>query len=175
MVCLLVSMYQYTHLYITSNDHSGISPLLVNKHRLSLKSDPTLQVPNSLSDPDRIPLTYVSVTFTDYRSAFSPTGTFPLRLSFSRIFRMRVAEPYRSVSTCASCRPWPHQCTCCSSTVFSPCSCNSMTTSLISHMFSFSRAYAILYVILNLQSSVLSVIQIQIYIDSPQIFSSLRL
>ena len=24
-------------------------------------------------DPDRIPLTYVSVTFTDYRSAFSPT------------------------------------------------------------------------------------------------------
>ena len=26
-----------------------------------------------LSDPDRIPLTYVSVTFTDYRSAFSPT------------------------------------------------------------------------------------------------------
>ena len=43
---------------------------------------------------------------------------------------------------------------------FLPCSCNSMTTSLISHMFSFSRAYAILYVILNLQSSVLSVIQI---------------
>ena len=26
-----------------------------------------------LSDPDRIPLTYVLVTFTDYRSAFSPT------------------------------------------------------------------------------------------------------
>ena len=26
-----------------------------------------------LSDPDQIPLTYVSVTFTDYRSAFSPT------------------------------------------------------------------------------------------------------
>ena len=74
MVCLLVSMYQYTHLYITSNDHSGIGPLLVNKHRLSLKSDPTLQAPNSLSDPDRIPLTYVSVTFTDYRSAFSPTN-----------------------------------------------------------------------------------------------------
>ena len=74
MVCLLVSMYQYTHLYITSNDHSGIGPLLVNKHRLSLKSDLTLQAPNSLSDPDRIPLTYVSVTFTDYRSAFSPTG-----------------------------------------------------------------------------------------------------
>ena len=73
MVCLLVSMYQCTHLYITSNDHSGIGPLLVNKHRLSLKSDPTLQAPNSLSDPDRIPLTYVSVMFTDYRSAFSPT------------------------------------------------------------------------------------------------------
>ena len=27
-----------------------------------------------LSDPDRIPLMYVSVTFTDYRSAFSPTA-----------------------------------------------------------------------------------------------------
>ena len=26
-----------------------------------------------LLDPDRIPLTYVSVTYTDYRSAFSPT------------------------------------------------------------------------------------------------------
>ena len=26
-----------------------------------------------LLDPDRIPLTYVLVTFTDYRSAFSPT------------------------------------------------------------------------------------------------------
>ena len=32
------------------------------------------------------------------------------------------------------------------------CSCNSMTTSLISHMSSFSRAYTISYVIFNLQS-----------------------
>ena len=55
-----------------SNDHSGISQLLINKHRLSLKSDPTLEAPNLL-DPDRIPLTYVSVMCTDYGSAFSPT------------------------------------------------------------------------------------------------------
>ena len=32
----------------------------------------TLQI---LSDPDQIPLTYVSVPYTDYRSAFSPTDT----------------------------------------------------------------------------------------------------
>ena len=48
MVCLLVSMSQCTHLYVTSNDHSGIGPLLINKHRLLLKSDPTLEAPNSL-------------------------------------------------------------------------------------------------------------------------------
>ena len=82
----IVSMYQYTHLYITSIDHSGIGPLLVNKHRLSLKSDLTLQAPNSLSDPDRIPLTYVSVTFTDYRSAFSPTHSCCLLVAFHELF-----------------------------------------------------------------------------------------
>ena len=65
MVCLVVSISQCTHLYITSNDHSRIGPLLVNKHRLSLKSDPTLEAPNFM-DPDGIPLTYVSLTRTDY-------------------------------------------------------------------------------------------------------------
>ena len=56
---------QCTHLYITSNEHSGIGPLLVNKHQLSLKSDTTLKLQIFL-DPDQIPLTYMSVTCTDY-------------------------------------------------------------------------------------------------------------
>ena len=80
MVCLAVSISQCTHLYITSNDHSGISLLLINKHRLLLKSDPTLEAPNLL-DPDQIPLTYVSVTCTDYGSAFSPTFPCSSRMS----------------------------------------------------------------------------------------------
>ena len=72
MVCLVVSISQCTHLYITSNDHSGISPLLINKHQLSLKMILLLKL-QILSDPDRIPLTYMSVMYTNYRSAFSPT------------------------------------------------------------------------------------------------------
>ena len=40
-----VSNSQCTHYYLTNVDHSGISLLLINKHRLSLKSDPPLEVP----------------------------------------------------------------------------------------------------------------------------------
>ena len=53
MVCLAVSISQCTHLYITSNNHSRIGLLLINKHQLLLKSDPTLEAPNLL-DPHRM-------------------------------------------------------------------------------------------------------------------------
>ena len=62
MVCLAVSNSQCTHNYLTNVDHSGIGLLLVNKHRfvnkhrLSLKSDPPLEAPNLL-DPDQAVLT----------------------------------------------------------------------------------------------------------------------
>ena len=83
MVCLLVSISQCTHLYIMSNDHSpgSVHYSLINinccsKVILLLK----LQI---LSDPDRIPLMYVSVMYADYRSAFlqhlmpPPDSSFP--------------------------------------------------------------------------------------------------
>ena len=78
------------HLYITSNDHSGIGPLLVNKHRLSLKSDPTLEAPNSLGSRPNSSDVCVSDMYRLLKRIFSNTlllstcclpRTFVLRLT----------------------------------------------------------------------------------------------
>ena len=59
MVCLAVSYSQCTCYYLTNVNHSGICLLLINKHRLLLKSDPPLEAPNLL-DPDHLGCTVES-------------------------------------------------------------------------------------------------------------------